>query len=180
MKKIMLVLVAIMGIGAVVFVTFPMVQKAKENLVNESARHQAGGTEETEVVESVESVIVEEEPPLLSNRSRGNYIPFEEGEEEFMQDIHDMTHQKVYAEDKWGSVELNEQNINALLSILDETDFADEDYYREVFNLWKEGDFSDSVEVHNKIWNDQGGYIGKAERLLTPEEEQELVETNFR
>ncbi|WP_035051793.1 DUF6241 domain-containing protein [Carnobacterium pleistocenium] len=179
MKKFLIVLGSIVAIGGVVFITFPYIEKARINLIEETARNQIGKTKAVKSSESVESVIVEKES-RLSHPVRGNYLPFEEGEEEFMQDIHDMTHQKVYAEDKWGSVELNEQNINALLSILDETNFADEDYYREVFNLWKEGDFSDSVEVHNKIWKDQGGFIGKAERLLTAEEEQELVETNFR
>ncbi|WP_416826451.1 DUF6241 domain-containing protein [Ectobacillus polymachus] len=45
---------------------------------------------------------------------------------------------------------------------------------------WKKGDFSNSVDVHNKIWNWQGGNIGAATRLLTADEENRFIAENFR
>ncbi|EDP67232.1 hypothetical protein CAT7_05270 [Carnobacterium sp. AT7] len=95
--------------------------------------------------------------------------------------IHKMTHQKVYAEYKFEVYELSEEHIDSLLSALKESNSNEEvEYYKEVLNKWKDGDFSNAVEVHNKVWLEEGGTIGKAERLLTPEEEQDFVERNFR
>lgn len=166
----------IVVIGGGIFVAFRHDERERKNLGEESSIQQVG---ESELVESSESTMPEpdpeQEPP-----SRDISIPFADGEESFIQNVHDMTHQKVYAEDESGAIEASVQNINALLAILDETDFADKEYYREVLIMWKDGDFSNAVEVHNKIWKDQGGHSGKAERLLTPEEEKEFVENNFR
>lgn len=162
MKKIIIGIVIVLAIGGMVFVSFPMIENARENLVEESARHL---TKESEA-EPQPLAIVDDEP-------------YKNNEAGFMQRIHDMTHQKVYANDKWGALETNEENITMMLSLLDENEYEDEDYYREVLTTWKDGDFSNAVEVHNKIWRAQDGSIGKAKRLLTPEEEQLFVKNNF-
>lgn len=158
-------------IGGLAFVSFPMIKNAKENLVEESARHQA---KKSGVVESTDGLKTKSEPLTIVDDT-----PYKDNEAGFMQRIHDMTHQKVYANDKWGALEASEENITMLLSLLDENDYDDEDYYRKVLNIWKKGDFSNAVEVHNKIWRAQDGSIGKAKRLLTPKEEQLFVENNF-
>lgn len=181
----MLVLGIIVVIGGIVFVSFPHIENARTNLVEESAKHQSKNSGSADSSESVESIEPEpeEEPKEVrkfAHAVRDDSIPYKPGEESFIQDVHEMTHQKVEAKDKWGALEAKEENINALLAILDETDFAEEEYFRNVLTTWKAGDFSSAVEIHNKIWNDQDGYNGMAERLLTPEEEQEFVEINFR
>lgn len=179
----MIVLGSIVAIGGVIFVAFPYVEKARINLIEESARNQIEKTKAVKSSESVESVDLEPEPkkeqPIV-HPGRDGYTPYKMGEEEFIQDVHDMTHQKVYAKDKWGALEANSDNISTLLSLLDETDFEEEEYFRAVLTTWKAGDFSNAALVHNKIWNDQDGYNGMAERLLTSEEEQEFIEINFR
>lgn len=162
MKKILIGLVVVLSIGGIVFVSFPMIENARENLVEESARQL---TKESET-EPQPLAIVDDEP-------------YKNNEAGFMQRVHDMTHQKIYANDKWGALEANEENITMMLSLLDENDYEDEDYYLEVLTKWKEGNFSNAVEVHNKIWRAQDGSIGKAKRLLTPEEEQLFVKNNF-
>lgn len=177
----MIVLGIIVVIGTIVFVSFPHIENARTNLIEESAKHQAKESRLSESSGSVESVDPEpKEEQSIAHPVRSDYIPYKKGEEDFIQDVHDMTHQKVYAKDKWGALEANSDNINALLSILDESDFEEEEYFRAVLTTWKAGDFSNAFLVHNKIWNGQDGYNGMAERLLTSEEEQEFVENNFR
>lgn len=96
-------------------------------------------------------------------------------ESAFMQTIHEMTHQKVYADQKWGFTPITEEQIDKMLRTLDKVDYENEEFYRETLTFWKNGDFSNAVEVHNRIWEWQGGEIGKATRLLTPEEEQDYL-----
>lgn len=101
-------------------------------------------------------------------------------ETQFQQTLHEMTHQKIHAEAKWGATEITEEQIDTMLATMEKESYVHEEYYREVLTAWKNGDFSNAVEVHNKIWEIQGGTIGRAERLLTAEEEQEYIDRNFR
>jgi len=138
-------------LGGIIAVAFISIEKSKEN-------------------EITESIQVESSEPL----------PYEYSKKGFDQRIHEMTHQKVYAEPKWGAFEMKEENIDMLLSVLGETEMENEEYYREILNEWKKGDFSNSLEVHNNIWSSNEGDTGKAERLATLEEEKIYVEENFR
>jgi hypothetical protein len=96
----------------------------------------------------------------------------------FKQEIHEMTHQKVYASDKWGEVIVTEELIDAMLLKLDEQkdDFKNASFYHETLTTWKRGDFSNAVEVHNEIWASQNGTVGEAKRLLTAEEEKAYID----
>lgn len=98
-------------------------------------------------------------------------------EKEFMQTMHEMTHQKVKANEKWGYTPMTPQQIEKMLMILDKADYKHEDFYREALTAWKNGDFSNAVKVHNTIWEWQGGTIGKAYGLMSPEEEREYLES---
>lgn len=103
-------------------------------------------------------------------------------EEAFQARLHQMTHQKVKADTKWGQIEMTPENIALMIAILerDGVEYTKEDYYWEVLNAWKNGDFSNAVDVHNTIWEWQGGTIGKATGLLSPEEENRYIESHFR
>ena len=96
----------------------------------------------------------------------------------FKQEIHEMTHQKVYASHKWGEVVVTEELIDDMLQKLDEQqeDFKNASFYYETLSTWQRGDFSNAVDVHNEIWASQGGTIGEATRLLTAEEERKYIE----
>lgn len=95
--------------------------------------------------------------------------------------LHHMTHQKVKADKKWGAVEMTPQKIEDLLVIVNANAklYEHGEYYQAVLKEWQAGDFSNSVEVHNFIWNLQGGTVGRATRLLDEQEEQAYVEKNF-
>lgn len=101
-------------------------------------------------------------------------------DEEKLQDhLHEMSHSKVYAADKWGQVRLITQaNIAELLAIVEASDFSEKAFYQRTLEDWQQGDFSNAVEVHNTIWNWHGGTVGKASRLMTPEEEKEYLDRN--
>ncbi|MGX9135469.1 DUF6241 domain-containing protein [Rummeliibacillus sp. JY-2-4R] len=113
----------------------------------------------------------------VSNAIEDGMIP---SEEDFQQQIHMMSHQKVHASDKWGALELTSERVDNLLRVLDETKYEHEKLYRHILTQWKEGDFHDAVNPHNDIWDMQGGTIGSADRLLTDSEELEFTTENFR
>lgn len=96
-------------------------------------------------------------------------------EEEFQSNLHEMTHQKVYADVKRGFLKITPERIDEMLKMLDQTNYEREDTYRQWLTKWKAGDFSNAVEVHNSLWQWDNGEIGKATRLLTPEEEQRYI-----
>ena len=97
-----------------------------------------------------------------------------------IQEVHDMTHQKVYAKQKWGSSEITADKVQKLYEIVTENEFETKEMLLEILEPWTSGDFSNAVRAHNTIWSYQKGTIGKATRLLTPEEELAYIEKHFR
>lgn len=100
-------------------------------------------------------------------------------EEDFQQQIHSMSHQKVHASDKLGAVSLTPERVENMLRILDETDYQHEKLYRDILTQWKNNDFKDAVKAHNDIWKLLEETVGSADRLLTKNEEVEYVHENF-
>lgn len=79
--------------------------------------------------------------------------------------IHEMTHTKVEAEVRNRYVEITTDRVDALISAIGKTDWKDKDYLLENLNKWKSYDYSNSVDVHNYIWQLEDGEIGKATAL---------------
>lgn len=90
--------------------------------------------------------------------------------------LHEMTHNKVYADIKFGSRPLTSESIARLIEIVEKNSYPDEKFYLETLDAWQEGNFSNAVEVHNTIWGWHSGTIGKATRLMTPQEEQDYID----
>ena len=97
----------------------------------------------------------------------------------FQQQLHEMTHQKVYADDKWGATQITDALIDDMIATLEREMFENEAFYLEVLTAWNEGNFDNAVDAHNEIWSLQGGSIGQATRLLTPQEEKDYIEIHF-
>ena len=93
--------------------------------------------------------------------------------------LHEMTHNKVYADVKRGSRPLTSDSIARLIEIVEKNSYRDEKFYLETLAAWQEGNFSNAVEVHNTIWGWHGGTVGKATRLMTPQEEQNYANAHF-
>lgn len=100
-------------------------------------------------------------------------------EQEFSEDMHHMTHQKVKADQKWGHLEITDERIEDMLEVARQSDYRYKDFYIEALEEWQAGVFDNAVEVHNVIWEAHSGNTGKAYDLLTPQEEMEYKSSNF-
>lgn len=89
--------------------------------------------------------------------------------------IHAMSHQKVQAKEKWSYYKITDERIDFLLSQLEINQYDYEETYKGILTNWKDGDFSNAVSDHNKIWRIQEGTIGKATGLLSPKAEEAYI-----
>lgn len=102
-----------------------------------------------------------------------------ESEYEVYNVMHQMTHQKVKADDKWGAIPMTKENIDAVHKALNDSQFTYKKDLLQIIEKWQNNDFSAADEDHNFFWKLQGGNVGKAYGLLSPEEEQEFIKNNF-
>jgi hypothetical protein len=79
--------------------------------------------------------------------------------------INEMSHTKVEAEVRNRYVEITNERVDALISAVTKSNWQDKDFLLKNLSLWKNNDFSKSVEFHNYVWERQGGEIGKATSL---------------
>lgn len=100
-------------------------------------------------------------------------------EEAVIQAMHEMSHQKVKAKEKWGAIPLTQNTANAVYDIVNNSDFKHKDQLLEIAGRWKNGDFSSIVQDHNYFWELQGGTVGKAYGELSKTEEESFVLNNF-
>lgn len=117
-----------------------------------------------------------EEPTKSGSEELFDSTPFEE---EFRSTIHHMTHQKVIAVEKWGHVQITEERINKMLEIAKESDYDDKEFYITALKKWQNGDFTNAVYVHNRIWEKEDGTIGRASERMTTGQEQQYINKHF-
>lgn len=103
-------------------------------------------------------------------------------EQQFQLRLHQMTHQKVVADEKRGAVEMTPKTIENMLEVVTANqDVYDRAFFYELeFNAWQNGEFSNSAEFHNVIWKLQNGVDGEATGLMTEKQEAHFVKTHFR
>jgi hypothetical protein len=99
-------------------------------------------------------------------------------EDEVLNYMHGMSHQKVEAEEKWLHFEMTNERIQFLIGVVESGRYENSDLYLDILNRWAEGDFLKADKDHNAIWNLQGGTIGKATGVLSTEEEKQYLEDN--
>lgn len=101
-------------------------------------------------------------------------------EEALLEILHNMTHQKVRSEEKWGFVHVNEVNLLAVKEVLQENAAFNQNIdMLSIVTNWLENDFSNIVAEHNTIWKMNNGSVGKAYGILSPSEEAALVNEQF-
>jgi hypothetical protein len=94
--------------------------------------------------------------------------------------LHNMTHQKVRSEDKWGFVQITEVNLLALKEVLQENPAFNQNIdMLTIVTGWLNNHFGNVVAEHNLIWNTKNGSVGKAYGILSPSEEAALVKEQF-
>ena len=75
------------------------------------------------------------ENPFGSNKTN---LP----EEDILNYMHGMSHQKVVAEEKWLHYEMTNERIQFLIGVVESDRYEDSDLYLDILNRWAEGDFS--------------------------------------
>jgi len=101
-------------------------------------------------------------------------------EDEVIEMMHQMTHQKVVADTKWGSIEMTPERVKTLIDVVETEEYPHSDELLEILKRWDKGDFSQVDDDHNTLWTIQGGTIGYATGILSEEEEAEFIKHNFR
>ncbi|KAB2387632.1 DUF6241 domain-containing protein [Bacillus toyonensis] len=97
-------------------------------------------------------------------------------EDEIISTMHRMVHQKVKSSEKWGFIEMTNKEIrSAKEAVESSTNFKNKSKLLATLERWEKGDFSQTVEEHNFLWEIQGGDTGKATERLSPEEEKKYV-----
>lgn len=80
--------------------------------------------------------------------------------------IHSLANTLVLAEYKWQCGEVTPKTVDLALKGVEEIkDDYDRMHLRNSLAKWKEGDFSNAVDVHNYVWEMLDGSVGKAEEL---------------
>ncbi|MEH7492242.1 DUF6241 domain-containing protein [Neobacillus niacini] len=101
-------------------------------------------------------------------------------EEDVLEILHNMTHQKVRSEEKWGFVHINEVNLLAVKNVLLENPSFNQNIdMLSIVTDWLNNDFSNIVAEHNSIWKIKNGSVGKAYGILSTSEEATLVKEQF-
>lgn len=108
-------------------------------------------------------------------------FPMDIDEYSVQEAIHNMSHQKVVAEDKWGFLPLTEERVNRLITIIESnnTKYESAALYLDILKRWGQNDYSKVDQDHNSIWNLQGGNVGKATGILSAEEEKTFIEKHY-
>ena len=77
--------------------------------------------------------------------------------------IHSLANTLIKAEYKWECTEVTPNTIEKALSGIDYIeDRYQRIYFRSSLESWKEGNFSNAIEVHNKVWSMLEGNVGEA------------------
>ncbi|MDR7079776.1 hypothetical protein J2Y03_004834 [Neobacillus niacini] len=101
-------------------------------------------------------------------------------EGELLEILHNMTHQKVRSEEKWGFVHMTEVNLLAVKEVLQENPAFNQNIdMLAIVTDWLNNDFSNIVAEHNSMWKMKDGSVGKAYGILSPSEEAALVKEQF-
>lgn len=167
--------IAIIGMGVFLYVEFNKEPEASDlEGLTYSQIQDLNDNEETEEQEQEVEELSEEK---TGSNPFGDDISQEElSDKDFQAYIHGMSHQKVEAAQKWSFYENTPERVEWLYEALEVAEVEHHKEYKHILSKWIQGDFSTADEDHNTVWRMQGGNVGKATGVLTPEQEREYVE----
>ncbi|MFD1174492.1 DUF6241 domain-containing protein [Oceanobacillus picturae] len=93
--------------------------------------------------------------------------------------MHQMTHQKVKAQKKWGYIPMHPKTVSQVYNVVKDSNFERKTDLMDILEDWKSGDFSHVDRDHNFFWESQEGTVGKAYGLQTLPGEIQLIKQNF-
>ncbi|MFK7695983.1 DUF6241 domain-containing protein [Paenibacillus sp. HJGM_3] len=102
-------------------------------------------------------------------------------EEDVINLMHHMTHQKVKASDKWTSIQMTSNRVRLIGELIEQKGqtWKNRDQLLKITKKWEAGDFSKIDDDHNYLWSLEDGSIGKATGILSAEEEQAFIVKTF-
>jgi hypothetical protein len=124
------------------------------------------GEKEIEVIDSKSTNLEKEFPDDMT-------------EEQVIEAIHKMSHQKVVADEKWGAIPLTQDRVKRLIKVIKAHQYENNLIFLSILERWEKGDFSQAYEDHNKMWNLLDGTRGKAVNNASPEEERKFIQEHF-
>ncbi|MFD2215888.1 DUF6241 domain-containing protein [Metabacillus endolithicus] len=167
------ILVASVIVGAICLGCFSVIML---DMVNSKAVSTAQADSEEQT--SKEKVDKASEEVNLDENPFGGKDSTELTEEDILNYMHGMSHQKVIAEEKWLHYEMTTERINYLIAVVENGPYEHEEVFLDILHRWSVDDFSEADKDHNKIWRIQGGTIGEATGVMTAEQEQLYLEEN--
>ncbi|MBO1581681.1 PRK06770 family protein [Bacillus sp. XF8] len=131
-----------------------------------------------------DSKVKAENAKLLEN---GNYsLPnsefnknFKWTDEKVQIALHEMAHQKVKADQKWGYIFITQERIESLIEIVKNGDLNQKGAYIDILERWKQGEYKKVDADHNTIWKLQSGNLGEGKGVMSQDEQKELVNKLF-
>ncbi|MEN8698566.1 DUF6241 domain-containing protein [Bacillus infantis] len=174
MKKTLILLAAI-ALLLVLFITVNFMKTMNEDDNIEQTQPESGPSEEAWDPDAAPEQVAKVEGATTT-------FPVDQSstEQEVMDTMHFMTHQKVMAEKKTGAVEMTKENVEKVFSILQSSHFERKEKLLEIAAKWRNDNFLDIIEDHNYFWELDAGQVGKAYRVLKPSDEERFIENNFR
>lgn len=100
-------------------------------------------------------------------------------EDEVIKAMHHMTHQKLVATQKGGTIPMSKKNAEKIRDIIKDGNFEKKEELLAITERWINRDFSKIVEDHNYFWTSQEGNVGKATGVMDAASEQTFVLNNF-
>ncbi|WP_342542217.1 DUF6241 domain-containing protein [Paenisporosarcina sp. FSL H8-0542] len=165
-QKGLLILTFLSVVGIILYAIYgqeaPIIKK--DGTIMEKTTEDGGKIIE---VKEVRNMPVEEEFPM-------DMPDFQVG-----QVIHQMSHQKIEAEEKWGFLPLTAERVARLKEVVENGDYQNKSRYISILNRWAENDFTQIDKDHNTIWTMQGGTVGRATGILSYEEEKQFIEKYY-
>ncbi|WP_082232185.1 DUF6241 domain-containing protein [Halobacillus massiliensis] len=140
-------------------------------------------TEESTSTETQEQKVEELSRKKFAEGDEEDLNPFGDSKKQmdltssdYQEYIHQMSHQKVKADKKWGFYLITEERIDWLIEGLEVVNLKQKDRYSKILSTWQNGDFSAADDHHNEMWRLQGGTVGKAFGILSEAEEEAYIE----
>ncbi|MEW9502508.1 DUF6241 domain-containing protein [Jeotgalibacillus marinus] len=173
MKKMIITLITVAVIAAAGIGMYVGLDLSREN-----SKKQEQAKVQSEVVKGAESEETEQTMKI-------DVIQYDIGidndstQEDVIDVMHKMVHQKVKATEKWGAIPLIPDTIEKVYDIIFNSNFDLKDDLLKIATGWKNEEFDTVVEDHNYFWGYQDGTIGEAYEIMSESEEQEFVLNNF-
>lgn len=131
-----------------------------------------------------DSKVKAENAKLLEN---GNYsLPnsdfnknFKWTDEKVQIALHEMAHQKVKVDQKWGYIFITQERIESLIEIVKSGNSNQKSAYIDILERWKQGKYEKVDADHNTIWKLQSGNLGEGKGVMSQDEQKDLVNKVF-